>query len=210
MMLFVAGPSKVVSASLDAVRREMAGQLDLADPETFSFLFVVDFPLLAWNDEAQWWEPEHHPFTSPRAADMALLDSDPGAARAQHYDLVCNGSELGSGSIRIHDRQVQQKLFSFFKLPADEIQARFGFFLEAFEYGAPPMGGFGHGLDRVVALMAGERDIREVIAFPKTKSATDLMTGAPSRADPAQLDLLGIKLEPQQQRATGNKQRGDP
>jgi aspartyl-tRNA synthetase len=196
MMLFVAGPGKVVSASLDALRRELASQLELADPDTFSFLFVVDFPLLAWNDEAQWWEPEHHPFTSPRAADIALLDSDPGAARAQHYDLVCNGSELGSGSIRIHDRGVQQKLFSFFKLPADEIQARFGFFLEAFEYGAPPMGGFGHGLDRVVALMAGERDIREVIAFPKTKSATDLMTGAPSPADPSHLELLRLKLEP--------------
>lgn len=195
LMLFVAGPSKTVSAGLDALRREVASRLGLADPNTFSFLFVVDFPLLAWNEETGWWEPEHHPFTSPRAQDIPLLETDPGAARAQHYDLVCNGQELGSGSIRIHSRELQRKLFSFFRLREDEIQARFGFFLEAFDYGAPPMGGFGHGLDRVVALMAGERDIREVIAFPKTKSASDPMTGAPLPADPAQLRLLRINVE---------------
>ena len=195
LMLFVAGPLKTVNASLDALRREIASRLELADQGTFSFLFVVDFPLLAWNEALGWWEPEHHPFTSPRPEDVALLETDPGAALAQHYDLVCNGQELGSGSIRIHSRDVQEKIFSFLRLPADEIQARFGFFLDAFEYGAPPMGGFGHGLDRVVALMAGERDIREVIAFPKTKSASDLMTGAPSPADPDHLDLLRIGVK---------------
>ena len=193
LMLFVAGPARTVNASLDALRREIAARLDLADPNTFKFLFVVDFPLLAWNDEEQWWEPEHHPFTSPRAQDIALLETDPGAARAQHYDLVCNGQEIGSGSIRIHDREVQEKIFSFFRLSPEQIEERFGHLLSAFEYGAPPMGGFGHGLDRIVALLAGERDIREVITFPKTKSASDPMTGAPLPAAEDQLKLLHLQ-----------------
>ncbi len=125
---------------------------------------------------------------------MPLLDTDPGKARAQHYDLVCNGWELGSGSIRIHNREVQEKMLSLFKIEADEARHRFGHMLDAFEYGAPPHGGFGHGLDRVVALLAGERDIREVITFPKTKSASDPMTGAPSPADPDLLKLLNIRV----------------
>jgi len=193
LMLFVAGPARMVNSSLDALRREIASRLELADPNTFKFLFVVDFPLLAWNDEEQWWEPEHHPFTSPRAQDIALLETDPGAARAQHYDLVCNGVEFGSGSIRIHDRAVQEKIFSFFRLSPEQIEERFGHLLSAFEYGAPPMGGFGHGLDRVVAMLAGERDIREVITFPKTKSASDPMTGAPLPASEDQLKLLHLQ-----------------
>ena len=195
LILFVAGPSKVVHASLDALRREVASRLDLADPNTFVFCFVVDFPLLAWNEEEQWWEPEHHMFTAPREDDLPLLETDPGKARAQHYDLVCNGWELGSGSIRINRRDLQEKMIEFLRITPEQAEKRYGYLLEAFEYGAPPMGGFGHGLDRVVALLAGERDIREVIAFPKTKSASDPMTGSPRPAEPDQLELLRIKVQ---------------
>ena len=195
LMLFVAGPSKIVNASLDALRREVASRLDLADPDSFSFLFVVDFPLLAWNEELSAWEPEHHMFTAPRVEDLPFLESEPGRVRAQHYDLVCNGQELGSGSIRIVERELLARMMTMLQITAEEAQGRFGHMLDAFEYGAPPHGGFGHGLDRVVALMAGERDIREVIAFPKTKSAADLMTGAPSPAELSQLDILGIGLK---------------
>ena len=195
LMLFVAGPSKIVNASLDALRREVASRLNLADPNRFSFLFVVDFPLLAWNEERSAWEPEHHMFTAPRAEDLPFLESEPGRVRAQHYDLVCNGQELGSGSIRIVERELLARMMTMLQITAAEAQSRFGHMLDAFEYGAPPHGGFGHGLDRVVALMAGERDIREVIAFPKTKSAADLMTGAPSPAEPSQLEILGIGVK---------------
>jgi aspartyl-tRNA synthetase len=194
LMLFVAGESATVSRSLDGLRRELAERLDLADPNHFSFAFVLDFPLLEMNPETESWEPVHHPFTSPRPQDIPLLDSRPGDALAQHYDLVCNGQELGSGSIRIHSRELQQKMLGLFEISEAQARERFGHMLDAFEYGAPPHGGFGHGLDRVVALLAGERDIREVIAFPKTKSAADLMTGAPLPADPAQLALLHVAI----------------
>jgi len=194
LMLFVAGPEKVVHASLDALRREAASRLGLADANTLCFCFVTDFPLLAWNEEARWWEPEHHMFTAPRAEDEPLIETDPGAARAQHYDLVCNGWELGSGSIRINRRDLQEKMIAFLRISPAEAERRYGYFLEAFDYGAPPMGGFGHGLDRVVALLAGERDIREVIAFPKTKSAADPMTASPRPVEPEALSLLGLRL----------------
>jgi aspartyl-tRNA synthetase len=199
LMLFVAGPTRVVNASLDALRRELAARLELADPNTFAFCFTLDFPLFAWNDEIQWWEPEHHMFTSPIEADIPLIETDPGKVRAQHYDLVCNGQELGSGSIRIHSRELQETMMRFFKISPEDAQARFGHMLEAFEYGAPPHGGFGHGLDRIVALLAGERDIREVIAFPKTKSASDPMTGSPLPADPAHLELLHLRIIPDEE-----------
>jgi aspartyl-tRNA synthetase len=194
LLLLVAGREAVVGASLDGLRRELARRLELAKEDELSFLFVVDFPLLEMNPETETWEPVHHPFTAPKPEDVGLLDSDPGAVLSQHYDLVCNGWELGSGSIRIHDRALQEKMFSLFRIGPEEARTRFGHMLEAFEFGAPPHGGFGHGLDRVVALLAGERDIREVIAFPKTKSASDLMTGSPSPADPALLEQLRITL----------------
>jgi aspartyl-tRNA synthetase len=194
LILLVAGDGETVSKSLDGLRREIGGRLGLDDPNTFAFCFVLDFPLLTWNEEIEWWEPTHHPFTSPREEDIDRLESDPGSVLAQHYDLVCNGWELGSGSIRIHSREVQEKMFSLFKITPEQAKERFGHMLEAFEYGAPPHGGFGHGLDRVIALLAGERDIREVIAFPKTKSAADLMTGAPSQAEPEQLATLHLRL----------------
>ena len=195
LMLLVAGPAKTVNASLDALRREIASRLDLADPNSFSFLFVVDFPLLAWNEELGAWEPEHHMFTAPRAEDLPFLESEPGRVLAQHYDMVCNGQELGSGSIRIVQRELLARMMAMLQITADEAQNRFGHMLDAFEYGAPPHGGFGHGLDRIVALMAGERDIREVIAFPKTKSAADLMTGAPRPADREALETLRIDIK---------------
>jgi len=194
LMLFVAGPEKTVAASLDALRCEVAARQGLADPNTLCFCFITDFPLLAWNEEAQWWEPEHHMFTAPRTEDVALLETEPGKARAQHYDLVCNGWELGSGSIRINRRDLQERMIEFLRISPAEAEKRYGYFLEAFEYGAPPMGGFGHGLDRVVALLAGERDIREVIAFPKTKSAADPMTGSPRPVEAEQLEMLGLRL----------------
>ena len=194
LMLFVAGPAKTVNASLDALRREVAARLELADPNTFAFCFILDFPLLAWNAETEWWEPEHHMFTAPFEEDVPLLEADPGKARAQHYDLVCNGQELGSGSIRIHNRELQETMLRFLRVTPEDARARYGHMLDAFEFGAPPHGGFGHGLDRIVALLAGERDIREVIAFPKTKSASDPMTGSPRPAEADQLALLGISV----------------
>lgn len=133
-------------------------------------------------------------FTAPFDEDIPLLETDPGSARAQHYDLACNGQELGSGSIRIHDRELQETMLRFLKVSPEEARARYGHMLDAFEFGAPPHGGFGHGLDRIVALLADERDIREVIAFPKTKSAADPMTGSPRPAEAAHLDLLGIAV----------------
>ena len=198
LMLFVAGPTKTVNASLDVLRREVAAQLQLADTNTFAFCFILDFPLVAWNPETEWWEPEHHMFTAPFDEDIPLLESDPGSARAQHYDLACNGQELGSGSIRIYDRELQETMLRFLRVTPEDARARYGHMLDAFEFGAPPHGGFGHGLDRIVALLAGERDIREVIAFPKTKSAADPMTGSPRPAEANQLALLGISVTPEE------------
>ena len=205
LMLFVAGPAQTVNASLDALRREVAARLELADPNTFAFCFVLDFPLLAWNGETEWWEPEHHMFTAPFDEDIPLLETDPGSARAQHYDLACNGQELGSGSIRIHDRELQETMLRFLKVSPEEARARYGHMLDAFEFGAPPHGGFGHGLDRIVALLADERDIREVIAFPKTKSAADPMTGSPRPAEAAHLDLLGIAVTAEESDSAAEK-----
>ncbi|MPZ22536.1 MAG: aspartate--tRNA ligase [Dehalococcoidia bacterium] len=194
LLLIVADSPKMANQALDALRRELARRLDLADPDTRLFLQVVDFPLLAWNEDEDRWEPEHHPFTAPREEDLDLLDSAPGDARARHYDLVCNGWELGSGSIRIHRPDVQARIFKLLEISDEEARTRFGHMLEAFTYGAPPHGGFGHGLDRVVAILAGEPDIREVIAFPKTKSASDPMTGAPSSVSSKQLEELHIAV----------------
>jgi aspartyl-tRNA synthetase len=194
LLLVVADQPRVAHLALDGLRREVARRLDLADPTKRIFLQVVDFPLFAWNDEEKRWDPEHHPFTAPREQDIAILESDPGKVRARHYDLVCNGWELGSGSIRIHRPDVQSRVFRLLGISDEEARARFGHLLDAFTYGAPPHGGFGHGLDRIVAILAGEPDIREVMAFPKTKSAADPMTGAPSEVRPEQLKELGIEI----------------
>jgi len=195
LILIVAGETKMVDKVLDELRREMGHRLGLIDPNLLVFFFVVDFPLLDWNEETKLWEPMHHPFTSPREEDIPLLDKDPAKVRARHYDIVCNGYELSSGSIRIHTRELQQKIFRLLGYSDEEIEARFGHMLEAFDYGAPPHGGIAPGIDRVVMLLAGAENIREVIAFPKNQSAIDVMSDSPSPVSKAQLDELHLKLK---------------
>ena len=194
LILIVAGKPKMVDKVLDELRRVMGRRLGLIDPNQLTFFFVVDFPLLDWNEETKLWEPMHHPFTSPREEDIALLDKDPAKVRARHYDIVCNGYELSSGSIRIHTRELQQKIFRLLGYNDVEIESRFGHMLEAFDYGAPPHGGIAPGIDRVVMLLAGADNIREVIAFPKNQSAIDVMSDSPSSVSQAQLDELHLKL----------------
>jgi aspartyl-tRNA synthetase len=188
------GSAGRVKPALDALRRALAAKLDLADKDRLAFLFVVDFPLVEWSDEDERWEPSHHLFTSVKPEDLPLLDTDPGAARSNAYDLACNGQEIGSGSIRIHDRSEQERIFGMLKISEETARERFGHMLDAFEYGAPPHGGIAPGIDRTVALLAQETDIREVIAFPKTKSASDPMTSSPSPASEDQLAVLHIRV----------------
>jgi aspartyl-tRNA synthetase len=192
-----AGSVSRVKPALDTLRRTLAAKLDLADAQTLAFLFVVDFPLVDWNDEDERWDPSHHLFTSVRAEDLPLLDTDPGKARSNAYDLACNGQEIGSGSIRIHKRSEQEQILKLLRISDAAARERFGHMLEAFEYGAPPHGGIAPGIDRTAALFVQESDIREVIAFPKTKSASDPMTGAPLPGDPEHLNLLRIKVQPE-------------
>ena len=195
LLLIVADKLEVVNKALDELRREMAQRLNLADANLLAFAFVVDFPFLEWNEAENRWEPMHHPFTAPRWEDVVLLDTEPAKVHGQHYDVVCNGCELGSGSIRIHNRQFQEKIFSLLGYSKEETESRFGGFLEALEYGAPPHGGIAIGLDRLVMLFAGERSIREVIAFPKNQNAVDVMFDSPSYVDKRQLDELNLKLK---------------
>jgi aspartyl-tRNA synthetase len=185
-----------VKPVLDALRRHLAERLQLADPNELAFLWVVDFPLFEWSDDEERWDPTHHLFTSARAEDLEELARDPGKVRSNAYDIVCNGAEIGGGSIRIHERGQQEAILNLLKITPEQAYERFGHMLDAFEFGAPPHGGIACGIDRTAAMLAQTDDIREMIAFPKTKSATDLMTGAPSPADPAQLDTLRIKVEP--------------
>jgi aspartyl-tRNA synthetase len=193
LILFAADTPAVVCAVLDALRREMAGRLNLADPNKIAFCWVIDFPLFEWNPDEHRWDPSHHLFTAPMWEDLPLLDSDPGNVRGQQYDLACNGYEVAGGSIRIHDRAIQEKVFELIGLDPAVAQERFGHMLEAFEFGTPPHGGIAPGIDRLVMLLAGEPNIREVIAFPKTQQAADLMAGAPSEADLKQLEELHIR-----------------
>jgi aspartyl-tRNA synthetase len=190
----VAGQPDTVSQTLGQLRLMIAKKDGLLDPEKFEFLWVVDFPLLEWDAEEKRWSAMHHPFTSPLDDDMAKLDKEPGSARAKAYDLVLNGSEIGGGSIRIHDASLQSRVFSLLNISAEEAKLRFGFFLEALEYGTPPHGGIALGLDRIAALLANESSIREVIAFPKTAAAVDTMSDAPSSVDPKQLRELHLQI----------------
>jgi aspartyl-tRNA synthetase len=191
----VAGEPDTVSKTLGQLRLTLARKDGLLDPEKFEFLWVVDFPLLEWDPEDKRYVAMHHPFTSPHDEDFGKLDSDPGAARAKAYDLVLNGSEIGGGSIRIHDAAVQSRMFSLLNISPEEAKSRFGFFLEALEYGTPPHGGIALGLDRICALLSNETSIREVIAFPKTATAVDLMSDAPSPVDQKQLRELHLKID---------------
>jgi len=190
------GAQSRVKPALDALRRSVAVKLDLIDKNTLGFAFVVDFPMFEWDEDSERWSAKHHLFTSCMEEDLGILESDPGAARSNAYDITCNGWEIGSGSIRIHQRGVQERILKLLGITEDEAREKFGHMLDAFEYGAPPHGGFAPGIDRTVALFAQESDIREVIAFPKTKSAADLMTGAPSPVDQAALDVVGLVLKP--------------
>ena len=190
------GAQSRVKPALDALRRSVAVKLDLIDKNTLGFAFVVDFPMFEWDEDSERWSAKHHLFTSCMEEDLGILESDPGAARSNAYDITCNGWEIGSGSIRIHQRGVQERILKLLGITEAEAREKFGHMLDAFEYGAPPHGGFAPGIDRTVALFAQESDIREVIAFPKTKSAADLMTGAPSPVDQAALDVVGLVLKP--------------
>jgi aspartyl-tRNA synthetase len=196
LVLVLAGSTPDVHKQAGALRLHMADELDLVpDNAPDDFLWVTDFPLLEWDADQQRYLAMHHPFTAPRPEDLDALDDDPGAARARAYDLVLNGNEIGGGSIRIHNRSVQQKVFRALGIDADEAQQRFGFLLDAFRYGAPPHGGIALGLDRLVMLITGASSLREVIAFPKTQSAKEPMVDSPDAVDPEQLEDLHIQLD---------------
>jgi aspartyl-tRNA synthetase len=194
LLLLVGDRMPLAAAVLGRLRQEIAQRLNLVPPQEFRVCWVLDFPLVEWNEEERRWDAVHHPFTAPGDQDLPLLDTDPGSARAKAYDLVINGQEAAGGSIRIHQPSVQEKLFKLLGIAPQEARARFGFLLEALEFGAPPMGGIAAGLDRLVALLAGEESIREVIAFPKTQKGTCPLTDAPAPVDPGQLKDLGIRL----------------
>ena len=194
LILIVAGSGRLVNTVLSNLRNEMARRLELVDDNDFSFVWIYDFPLFEWDDDLNKWEPAHHVFSSPKAEHMTYLDTDPGKVLAELYDLVCNGIEMGSGSIRIHDKDIQTKVFGVIGYGEEEINERFGQLLTAFTYGAPPHGGMGLGLDRLVAILAGEQAIREVIAFPKTQSAVDPLFEAPSTITDQQLEELHIRV----------------
>ena len=194
LLLIVAGKPDLVNTVLGELRQEIGQRLELADPHCFAFAFVLDFPLLYRNEKEGRWEPMHHPFTAPRDEDAALLDTAPEKVRGRHYDIICNGYEIGGGSIRIHTAELQRKIFGLLGYSDQEIEERFGHLLEAFDYGAPPHGGIAIGIDRVVMLLAGEETIREVIAFPKTQEAADLTFKAPAPVTEEQLAELHLRL----------------
>ena len=194
LALIVAAKNNVVFDSLGALRCEVAKRLNMIDKTKFNFLWVTEFPLLEYSEEDDRFYAKHHPFTMPMEEDLPLLDTDPGAVRARAYDCVLNGTELGGGSIRIHTTELQTRMFEALGIGAEEAEEKFGFLLEAFKYGVPPHGGLAFGLDRVVTLLLGLEDIREVIAFPKVQNASELLSKCPAAADPAALNELGIAV----------------
>jgi len=194
LALLVAGPKDTALKSLGEIRRTWPVE-DAARRDSLAFCWVTDFPLFEWSEEEKRFVSMHHPFTSPHEEDLHLLETQPDKVRAKAYDLVLNGTEVGGGSIRIHDMDIQRRIFKALGLTDEETQDKFGYFLDALGYGAPPHGGIAHGFDRLVMFLAGEESIREVIPFPKTTGALDLMTGSPSEVDPRQLDELGLKIK---------------
>ncbi|HRQ22572.1 MAG TPA: aspartate--tRNA ligase [Anaerolineales bacterium] len=195
LIVFASDARAVANKVLGGLRLWFRDKLDLADKDMMAFAWVVDFPFFAWNEEEQKWESEHHPFTMPKMDDLPKFETDPGAVMSNAYDMVCNGYETASGSIRIHRRDIQMKMFQMLGLSDEDIQKKFGHMLEAFEYGAPPHGGMAPGIDRLVMLLADEPNIREVIAFPKNQNGRDVMADAPSEVEPKQLKELHIKFE---------------
>ena len=195
LILLMAGQPRQVNGWLDAMRLYMGKTLGLADPDALAFAFITNFPLFEWDQNQNRWDSSHHPFTAPADGAEQLLESnDLGSIDSKAYDLVCNGSELASGSIRIHRRELQEKIFKILGYTQEQVEERFGHLLEAFQYGAPPHGGIAPGIDRLVAILTGSESIRDVIAFPKTQTGSDLLFGAPSKVDPGQLRDLSIRL----------------
>ena len=196
LIVFAADRYKVVCDVLGALRLRFAGDLGLLDPTDYRFVWITEFPLLEWSEEENRFTAMHHPFTMPMEEDLPLIDSDPGAVRAEAYDIVLNGTELGGGSVRIHRNDIQEKMFQSLGISKETAQEKFGFLLEAFKYGVPPHAGLAYGLDRLVMLMTGESSIRDVIAFPKIKDASCLLTDAPNTVDESQLEELSLSIRP--------------
>lgn len=199
LLLVLSGEAKTTRTQLSALRMELAERLGLRKPEEFAPLWITDFPLLEWDEETQRYHAMHHPFTSPKPEDLEKLTTDPAAVKANAYDLVLNGNEIGGGSIRIHDQKLQAQMFDLLGFTKEEAQAQFGFLMDAFQYGAPPHGGIAFGLDRLVALLGGEETIRDFIAFPKNNSGRDVMIDAPASIDALQLEELALKTLPKKE-----------
>ncbi len=190
----MADKSALVNKSLAAVRSRLGKDLGLYKEDDFAWCWVTEFPLVEWNEEEKRWDAMHHPFTSPMPEDFEKLESDPGSVRARAYDIICNGTEMGGGSIRIHNMDIQKRVFALLGIGEESAKARFGFFLDALRFGAPPHGGLALGLDRVIMIMTGGASLRDVIAFPKTATGACPLTDAPSPVEEGQLRDLGIKL----------------
>ena len=195
LLLFAADKNKIVWNVLGALRLELAEQMGLLNKDEYRFVWITEFPLLEWSDEEERFVAMHHPFTMPMEEDWDKIDTDPGAVRAKAYDIVLNGTELGGGSVRIHQDDIQEKMFEVLGFTKEQAWEQFGFLLNAFKYGVPPHAGLAYGLDRMVMLMAKQDSIRDVIAFPKVKDASCLMTEAPGTVDPKQLDELGLRIQ---------------